>query len=384
MHKIKWLVIIIGLSILIASSAIALNSKDIEAEKKLGQDAAAAADKELKFLKDSEYEDRVQKIGQELAAIANTTVVAATYGSADIADFTYVFKLVDEKDVNAASLPGGFIYINKGLLDEIDSDDELAGVLAHEIAHISHHHMLQLLKKQSQYDKIVFAIIAAAVLGKAESADMQNLFYGAKLFEIAKLNSYSQEAEADADYTAIEYLVKTKYNPVGMLTFMEKLAREQAYNPVDPGIFQTHPLSRQRAESIIAQLEKHGIKVNRRLVSDGAIADVRAATIDDKPIMEVLLDDRVVLRPADLPGATSEERAGSIVDALNKAFDLNPELRDVKLSPDGTGVYIKSNLVVDVHKEDADLVDSTREELAQSAKQAIQAAIVREKLKLLY
>ena len=382
----KWLAIAAAVLVVAAPSAAAKRETDADVEKRLGQEAAAEADCRLKYVTDEKYTKRLERIGQELAAVAKVTKVTATYGSSDLADYTYTFKVVDDKTVNAFSLPAGYVYVNKGLMDRVESDDELAGVVAHEVAHIAHHHMLRLLQKQSQYDRLVFLIMAAAVAGKAQSTDVQNIFYGARLFEIAKLNAYSQEAENDADATAIQYMLKTKYNPVGILTFMEKLARDQSYDPkvADQGILMTHPLSRDRAANIITLLKKYGVPINRRAVSVGIEASVRDTVIKSKKVSQVVVGDRVIFEPADTTAAASAERAKAMADALNRQFEQNPEPRDVRLSGDGTAVYVKQELVVDVRQEDADMAGASRESLATRAKEAIQAALLSEQMKLLY
>jgi predicted Zn-dependent protease len=365
------------------------SQKTIDMEMKLGDEAAASAEKTLKLIKIdpndkgekdkvARYAARVEEIGQKMAAIAKVEYVTATYGSPDLADFPYSFKVVDDKDVNAFSLPGGRVYVNKGLLERAESEDELAAVIAHEVAHIAHHHLLQLLKKQGQYDAMVFAIIAAAVISKSDAADVQNVMYGAKLFEIAKLNAYSQDAEDDADRTAIEYLVKAGYNPVGMMTFMEKLARDQQFDPIDPGILQNHPLSRDRVERIAAQIRKHGIPINRRAVTTASIAVVRDTKANDKAVSEVAIGSRPIIQVADAA------RAKAIADALNKALDHYPAIRDVRLDVDGTQVFIKEELVVDIRQQDADLAAMTREELAEKVRAAIQAVLVSQGLDMMY
>lgn len=380
----KWLTVALAILVVAAPATMATKESDTDVEKKLGQEAAAEAEKTLKFVTDEECVKRVETIGKELAAIAKTTKVPAAYGSDELADFAYTFRVVDDKEVNAFALPAGYVYVNKGLLDRVESDDELAGVLAHEIAHVAHHHMLKLLRKQSQIDKSIFLLIAAAAIGKVPGSDMQNIFYGAKLFEIAKLNSYSQEAESDADTAAIRYMLKTKYNPVGILTFMEKLARDQAYDPVDPGVFRTHPLSRERADNIIAQLESHEIPIDRRAVSSGVEATARDLTIGKEKVSEVVVGDRVVIQLANTLDATSAERARAIAEQLNSLFRLNPKIREVRLSHDGTAVYIKEQLVVDVRPADAKLTGISRESLAMKAKESIQAAVLSEEMQLMY
>ena len=85
------------------------------------------------------------------------------WGSSQLKQFNYTFRVVDDKDVNAYSLPGGFIYVNKGLLDYVHSDDELAGVLAHEITHASHHHMVKLMHEQSKIQNVLLPALARLV-----------------------------------------------------------------------------------------------------------------------------------------------------------------------------------------------------------------------------
>src|SRR5437016_6445578 len=132
-------------------------------EVKLGRENAVTNDKEVKLVADAKLLERVNRIGQEVAAVANTTAVTAIWGSPELKKFPYSFKIVDDKDVNAYSLPGGFIYINKGLLDAVRSDDELAGVLAHEIGHDVHHHMVKLIKESNKLDKILTPLTLLAI-----------------------------------------------------------------------------------------------------------------------------------------------------------------------------------------------------------------------------
>ncbi len=364
---------------LLGNAAFALSAKDIEAEIKMGNEAAQAALTTMKFITDESVCKRVETIGQKLAAVAKTQKIPASYGSSTLTDFDYVFKVANDDDANAASLPAGFIFVNKGLLDRVESDDELAGVLAHEIAHVAHHHMWHLLQKQSKYDAMVFAIMAAALAGKGSSESAYNLYMGAQLLEISKLNTYTQEAERDADKTAIAIMHKAGYNPVGMLTFMEKLARDHAYNTVEYGVFQDHPYSRERADYIIAEIKQLGIPINRRAVTTGYQA---FAEQDEDKRWRVMIDSRLIFQPADTRNSPAADRAKTIVEALNKALDDNPSVRDIR--QDGASVYVKQSVVVEVRQEDADLAGLSIEDLAAKVKQAVQTAVISESIKLIY
>lgn len=383
MHRAKWLIALLIFAVMVASfPAVAAKDNDLEAEKKLGKETAAEIDKTLKFITDEKYKKRVDEIGKKISDIAKTVKVTATYGNDELADFAYTFKIIDDKEVNAAALPAGYIYINKGLLDSVESDDELAGVIAHEVAHVAHHHLVALLKKQGQYNAYMFAIFAAAMLSKSQ--DVQNIFNGAQLFQIAKMNAYTQEAEEDADRTAIEYMIRAGYNPVGMLTFIEKLAREDAYNPIDLGVFRTHPLTRNRASYIISELKRRNIPINRRLVTSEGKAFVKEIIDGEKMISLVVIGNKVIFKPADIPNSSSANRAKAIAEALNSALDLNPGIRDVKLGHDGITVYVKDKLIVEVQQNDAELESTTKEALATTVKEAIQSILVAESLKLMY
>jgi predicted Zn-dependent protease len=376
MQTPRWITAILAAAIVFGCSA-ALMAKDfdIDYEKKLGQEGAKSADTSLKFVKDEKYTKRVETIGQKVAAIARVTKVKAIYGAPDLADFTYTFKVVDDKDVNAFSLPGGYIYVNKGLLDQVDSDDELAAVIAHEAAHVAHHHMYKLIKKQSSLDGMMFLLIAGMVIGKVQGADMQNIFYGAKLVEVAKLNNYSQKAENDADTTAIQYLIKGNYNPVGMLTFMEKLAYKEEFDPnaQEQTVVTDHPPSKERAKSIRDQLQKYNVPINRRTVSLGNQALVTEATVGDKKVSEVTIGGRAIFRPSDSPTETSAARAKAIADSINRQLAADPQPYEVKAG--GTAVYIKGTMVLNVLQQDADLAGGSPDAVATKAKNAIQAAL---------
>ena len=147
MFRVK---ILLMAAVLVAVTAVAaFPNKSREA--RTGQENSEQIEQSVKLVTDEAILDRVNSIGQKLAEVAKTCEVQAGYGTSDLADFTYTFKVIEDNDINAMSLPGGYIYVNSGLLDFVKSDDELAGVLAHEIAHCAHHHVAVLTQKQSKW-----------------------------------------------------------------------------------------------------------------------------------------------------------------------------------------------------------------------------------------
>lgn len=330
-----------------------LAAKEPADEVKMGKEAAAELEKQYKVLKDEALQARVDKIGTELATIANELQVAALYGSDKVTKFEYSFKILDDKDVNALSMPGGFIYINKGLVDYAQSDDELAGVVAHEIAHIAHHHMMALVKEQAKMNNQLAIALLATIIAGAPTADIGNVMMGARFIQIAKLNGYSRVAEQDADAMGLAILTKSKYNPVGMLTFMERLARDELNRPaIDWGVYQTHPYPGDRSREIASRLKQMGIEIDRRAVTKAAAAEVRPSKTEG--LSEVWLGGKLMFAPSS--GAqSSEERAKAVAERLNALLDAGLRLRDVRLSQDPPAVIARGESLIEVSAEDAAL-----------------------------
>ncbi|MCX6374461.1 MAG: M48 family metalloprotease [Armatimonadetes bacterium] len=270
-----------------------------KAEVKMGREAAVDVEKEKKLITDPAVTERVERIGKAIAEVANLDVVPATYGNSEIYKFDYKFKVIEDESVNAFSLPGGIIYVHKGLLDYVQSDHELAGVLAHEIAHSAHHHMTYLLKEQSKLDGQIALVLIAGMLTKVNSRDLGHLLIGAQLVRIARASGYGQKAEADADVVAVAYMAKAGYNPVGSLTFMERLAHDYAASPsLDLGIMQTHPAPADRCKCVTAQIKALGLPINRRAVTDSLKAVTEQTVVGDKTIVQVKLGDKVIFEAA--------------------------------------------------------------------------------------
>lgn len=352
---------------------------DFQEEIKIGKEAADEVAKESKFIDDPAMVARVETIGSAIAKVAVEKEVAATYGKSTLAKFDYSFKIIDDKDVNAFSLPGGYVYVNKGLLDYVQSDDELAGVIAHEIVHASHHHAMQLIKaQQKQMFGMAAAIFAGAVLGGG-GRELGNLAYAVNLIATAKMSSYGQKAELDADRAAVAYLVDTKYNPVGMLTFMERLARDEIRKPqVDYGIFATHPLSNKRAREIIDEMERRGIPINRRMVTKYMRVEVKP--IDESKAVSIWVSDTEIVRLADSDGERAAARAERVAEMLGNLLLAGTRIQDVKVGGGGQYVVVMGKVLLAPTDEDAELAGTMVADVVNSTANALRKALLKELL----
>lgn len=357
-----------------------------EREVKIGREASVDIEKECKLIVDPLLVERVERLGRPICAIANTTCIDATYGASEITKFDYKFKIVDDKNVNAFSLPGGFIYVNKGLLDYVQSDDELAAVLAHEVAHAAHHHMAFLMREQGKIDSQVMLVLLAGLLGRVDGNELSNLMIGAQLLRIARTSGYGQKAETDADSTAVGYLAKSGYNPVGMLTFLERLSRDSNGKPtVDMGILQTHPAPRDRCRAVLFQLESRGLPINRRSVTNTLKACVSDAKIEGESASEIRLGEMVVCDVASLgQGLSSKQRADYMALRINQFLDSQPALREVRVSSDGKVVLAGGEPIIVVTRQDCQLRGKPAKEVAAKAADVLRQAIWREHLDRMY
>ena len=336
-------------------------------EIKIGREAHEEMLKSgMKLISDTVMLSRVTAIGARLANVANKTVIPATYGTENRTPYTYRFHIVDDKDVNAFALPGGWLYVNKGLLDYVQSDDELAGVLAHEVIHAAHHHILKLQKEQDKLNTQLAIGAISAIFAKVPVADTGNLITGLQLVALQKVNGYSQQAERDADGAGFELTRLAGFNPVGALTFMERLARDQRNRPeVDLGIFRTHPPEKQRVASLKSKLDLAAIPINRRQTTNQLRLSVLPAK-NQSVIFELQLDGRVVLTSTDKAYLTQ------VSGVLDKALDVPTELFDVTKS--ASSVLIRGNIVFTIRSSDLKLGQNP-ETVADKARDTIRAAL---------
>lgn len=310
--------------------------RDVESDIKLGQEYSKEVDKELKPSEDKEMTERVQRIGAELAAIANSTQASVLWGDSRHAKFPYVFKLVKGDDVNAFSIPGGFIYIYEGLVKFTESDDELAGVVAHEISHAAFRHVAVMQRQSSRLDLLQLPLLIAALL--SGRGDLAAAAEGVGMAGAAFRSGWSVKAETSADYGAIQYMQLSKYNPVGVLTMMERLGWKERANPqIDWGIYRTHPPGPERAAFILAKLRERNVPIRRSHTSTSLRA---ASRIVDEGGIEVVFNG---VRIHVFRGDGAIDRSEDAVSRLNTFFDTAPalfELSRVGFQFNGAGVRL--------------------------------------------
>lgn len=259
---------------LLADASPAPTSKTIEREIKMGKKISEQVEKEMPRVLDPAEEARLGMIAGKLTPYLER-------------DLEYKVRIVDMKEPNAFSLPGGMTYITTGMLDFLKSDSEIAAVLAHEFIHADRAHVIVQAARNNRLNIMTIAGIIAATQGGGAGAMIMT---GA--MQTAIMNAYSIDLEKEADARGIDVLTKAGYNPAAMLTMMERLKIEQLQRAyVDPGIFQTHPEVEERVDAALKYMKDNGIEVQRKEVLQSLKIDVDNVSDD----VRITVDGAVLL-----------------------------------------------------------------------------------------
>jgi predicted Zn-dependent protease len=233
-------------------SATAISLAD---ERRLGERIMAEIRRDTSYLDDAEIRDYVNALGNRLAA------------RSDSPRQEFEFFVVRDPMINAFALPGGFIGLHTGLLLTAQSESEVAGVLAHEIAHVTQRHIARMIGQQSQSQLLSIAALAVAILAARSNSQVSEaaIAFGTAGAIQSQLN-FSREAEREADRLGLQMLEGAGFDPRGMSTFFERLQRATRIQEGGaPSYLRTHPLTFERIGDIQNRVER----MPYRQVADG-------------------------------------------------------------------------------------------------------------------
>ena len=251
---------LIALSMALASGACGVSTED---ENALGDSYAREIESQLTLSSDSALVDYVEALGHRLVDAA-----------ADTASRDWHFHVVESGDLNAFAIPGGHVYINRGLAARARSMSELAGVLGHEIGHVTRRHSVGQLEKKTKANVIVSLFCAVTGWCSNDMAQIAINVGGAALFA-----KYSRTDEADADSVAVSLLYRAGIDPRGVPSMFERLLEEREARPSTMTVFlSTHPLEEDRVRRTRALAGQWPAPSLDRLTRDDeAFAAVRPA-----------------------------------------------------------------------------------------------------------
>ena len=238
------------------SGQIRNNVMNTEQENALGREYASEIDSQAKFVMDGKTNRRVLDVATPIFAQAQK----------EAPDVSFRIRVIDSPEINAFSIPGGFVYIYRGLLDKIGPDDDaLACIIGHESAHVVRRHVV---KSISDSENKGFLVDLVSVLSRSNAVSQ----VGGTLFELDQLH-YSREAEYEADRWGERFAYNAGYDPTGMVRTFRVFETMEGQGPSVPSYAEDHPGSANRILRVQEQLRElradHGTYVSEAYNPDG-------------------------------------------------------------------------------------------------------------------
>jgi beta-barrel assembly-enhancing protease len=210
-----------------------INFYSLEHEIALGKGLAQEVERTSKLIDDPVVTEYVNRVGQNLVRNSDARV-------------PFTIKVIDSDEVNAFALPGGFFYVNSGLILRAQEESELAGVMAHEISHVTARHGT---KNATKGEAMQLAMIPLMLLGPGGWAGY-GIYEAASLAIPVTYLKFSRDSEREADFLGLEYMYKAGYDPNSYVTFFERIQADEKRRPgTIPKVFSTHPPTPERIEA---------------------------------------------------------------------------------------------------------------------------------------
>lgn len=242
--KINKILFIFGIIIALSlSGIISASALTVEDEKKLGKEFYEKFKRRGAFLQDRKINDYLNTIGEKILSQGGKS------------PFSFTFTVIKNPGINAFATPGGYVYVYSGLIGISENESQLAGVLAHEIAHVKCRHIAKIIERSKKVGiATMAAILAGAFIGGSDDTAA-----AVTTFSIAAATSmnlkYTREHEEEADRTGMSYLVKAGYDGKGMLDFLKIMRQYEYYSNTVPSYFLTHPGTSDRIAYLDAMLQ---------------------------------------------------------------------------------------------------------------------------------
>ncbi len=252
-----------------------------ESEIKMGKTYADQIDKTARFITDPMINEYVNRIGQNIVKNSDCKV-------------PFTIKVLDSDEINAFALPGGFFYVNSGLILAADEEAELAGVMAHETAHVCAHHAAREMTRLNYAQLGTIPLIMMT----GYSWTGYGIYEAASLAVPMAFLEFSREFEGEADYLGVQYMYKAGYDPQAFITFFEKI---QALEKRKPGLvakaFSDHPQTPDRILHSQQEIAKILPARDEYLVTTSEFDTIKArlARIENKRRLQ---DTKGVTRPS--------------------------------------------------------------------------------------
>ncbi len=231
-----------------------------EREIAIGKEYSTEIDRSAKVLTDPVINEYVNRVAQNVARNSDLSIPLTV-------------KVIDAPSVNAFALPGGFLYVNTGLLQAADEEDQVAGVVAHEIAHVAARHWASQMTKATIAQYAMLPLIFIPMTAGVYYGVVEAYLNGVPLAFL----KFSRGAEAEADYLGIQYMYKAGYDPNSYVSFFSKVIDEERRSPGSiPAVFSDHPPTGDRILKAEQEIKEILPKREQYLVTTSEFDDIKA------------------------------------------------------------------------------------------------------------
>lgn len=214
-------------------------------ETKMGNEYMAELQRHGAFLADPIADEYIQRIGKRLTETQRNSY------------YKYTFFITRSQNINAFAVPGGFIGVNAGLILESQNESELAAVISHEISHVNQGHIAEMMGEGKKTNMATLAgILASAAMAYVSPEAASGLMMGTMAGREQQRINFTRGQEIEADRIGILMLIRAGFDPSSMITFFERLARQERYYPLPPAILRDHPITEDRIAEARTVVEK--------------------------------------------------------------------------------------------------------------------------------
>ena len=236
-----------------------VNFYSLEKEIAIGKGLAQQVEKQAKIINDPVISEYVNRVGQNLVRNSDAKV-------------PFTIKVIDSEDVNAFALPGGFFFVNSGLILKADSEAELAGVMAHEIAHVAARHGT----KQATRGEIAQLATIPLIIMTYGTWTGYGIYQAASILVPIGFLKFSRGFESEADMLGLEYMYKAGYDPTAFVDFFEKIQTMEKRKPGTMAkVFSTHPPTDDRIKAAQRNIQEILVAKPEYVITTSEFNDVK-------------------------------------------------------------------------------------------------------------